>query len=488
MCSGRPARGIHLSLVLIGQFLLAVMAGQAMSPSNLFGAEEEQPAQKTEAEQPPKKAEAEQPAQKAKEERPPQKAKKKRPPQKAKEEQPAQKAEEEGPAPKAAEEQPAQKAEEEQPTQRTGAEQPTQKAEEGAPPRKAKEEQPARKWALLVGIDTYTKLPALKFAGPTNATLAAQLVKTACRQSGLVMHEEATKKPWPSQGEHRTAIGIAARSHQGLVEKGDLVIVSFSGHGTSLLGKSYLCPSEADEDDPAGTMISLESVYRQLDRSRATQKLLVVDACHSDPTRGDAGITMSAGLPFAFANRPGASFAVQLRRRAKSLRRPGAGPRRVHAVCDRGLAGKAARDDGDVTLMGLYAFTSSLTRRYAGKSSKRSSCPFSKEEPTAISSSARSSASRRRKIRPRRPRREAGPGRAKLISNSVGMKLALIPAGEFLMGSPDTESSYGEARGNRAAAPGADHSAVLFGCLRSDAGAIPGIMGKNPSGSRPSDP
>ena len=49
----------------------------------------------------------------------------------------------------------------------------------------------------------------------------------------------------------------------------------------------------------------------------------------------------------------------------------------------------------------------------------------------------------------------------KQITNSIGMKLVLIPAGEFLMGSPDSDKDAYDRR--EAAAPGADHPAVLPG-------------------------
>ena len=36
-------------------------------------------------------------------------------------------------------------------------------------------------------------------------------------------------------------------------------------------------------------------------------------------------------------------------------------------------------------------------------------------------------------------RQEAAPAREEVITNSIGMKLVLIPAGEFMMGSPDSD-------------------------------------------------
>ena len=65
------------------------------------------------------------------------------------------------------------------------------------------------------------------------------------------------------------------------------------------------------------------------------------------------------------------------------------------------------------------------------------------------------------------------------MSNSIGMKMAMIPAGEFLMGSPENEEG---GCGRRPAAPGANHKALLLGRVRGNAGGISSrVTGNNPS-------
>ena len=54
-------------------------------------------------------------------------------------------------------------------------------------------------------------------------------------------------------------------------------------------------------------------------------------------------------------------------------------------------------------------------------------------------------------------------GKLNTVVNSIGMQFVPIPAGTFLMGSPDADSEAGKRRG--AAAPGPDHQAVLSGRL-----------------------
>ena len=62
------------------------------------------------------------------------------------------------------------------------------------------------------------------------------------------------------------------------------------------------------------------------------------------------------------------------------------------------------------------------------------------------------------------------------ITNSIGMTLKLIPAGEFMMGSPDNDKDAENRR--EAPASGADQQVVLPGRLRSDPGSIQGGDGK----------
>ena len=65
---------------------------------------------------------------------------------------------------------------------------------------------------------------------------------------------------------------------------------------------------------------------------------------------------------------------------------------------------------------------------------------------------------------------QTAPATGKLITNSIGMKLTLIPAGEFMMGSPDSDSAGRQHR--EATAPGSDHQAVLSRRDRGDARAV----------------
>jgi len=65
----------------------------------------------------------------------------------------------------------------------------------------------------------------------------------------------------------------------------DRVIVLFTGHAVEVKKAVYLVPMEGDLND-AKTLIPLSWVYERLVKSPARQKVLILDVCRLDPTRG----------------------------------------------------------------------------------------------------------------------------------------------------------------------------------------------------------
>ncbi|MEO1093259.1 MAG: caspase family protein, partial [Pseudomonadota bacterium] len=63
-----------------------------------------------------------------------------------------------------------------------------------------------------------------------------------------------------------------------LASPDDLVVVTFSGHGTD---DHRLVPVDVDVDDVASSCISLVEIAELLDRIRAEQLLVVLDCCFS---------------------------------------------------------------------------------------------------------------------------------------------------------------------------------------------------------------
>ncbi len=138
-----------------------------------------------------------------------------------------------------------------------------------------------QRWALLVGVNDYVRLDDLRFCRRDVEQLRDGLVRAGFPKRNVFMlstgADSADRLPIRANIERqlKTVLALAAPS--------DLVLVCFSGHGMHLDGKSYLCPSEADEREPEGTLIALDDVYAQLAQSDAALRLFWVDACRNDP-------------------------------------------------------------------------------------------------------------------------------------------------------------------------------------------------------------
>ncbi len=111
-----------------------------------------------------------------------------------------------------------------------------------------------------------------------------------------------------------------------------------------------------------------------------------------------------------------------------------------------GLAGKADGEDGTIMLGRLFDYASTETDKYVANKWADVQKPVML--PQAVDKVALVRASDRRPLAANVPARSEMPADRPLkpgpvITNSIGMKLALIPAGEFLMGSPDDEATRG---------------------------------------------
>ncbi len=79
-------------------------------------------------------------------------------------------------------------------------------------------------------------------------------------------------------------IAAALEEVAGQCKPGDSLLVAFAGHGVQYQNsdESYFCPMDAKLADKA-TLLPFGEVGRQLERCKASFKLLLVDACRNDP-------------------------------------------------------------------------------------------------------------------------------------------------------------------------------------------------------------
>jgi formylglycine-generating enzyme required for sulfatase activity len=236
---------------------------------------------------------------------------------------------------------------------------------------------------VLIGVDDYTEVHKLRFAGNDQRALAEQLIASGFPQDQVfLLHDKATEKkylPFRENIEKQLAIVLAT------VSPGDLVIVGFSGHGVQWEGKSYLCPEDTRVDKLPATLIPLDSVYEQMVKCKAALKLLLVDACRSDLLpEGRRSVVLSRSLGEFAAVKESPPQGILL----LSSCGPGQSSMEdaafghgvfVHYLLE-GLRGKAANAEGGVSLAGLYDYASLQTKKYVVRNFNEVQTPAIKGE------------------------------------------------------------------------------------------------------------
>ena len=156
------------------------------------------------------------------------------------------------------------------------------------------EAQPLRgkRRALIVGINDYQHggLRDLKYA--ENDVLALQpLLERQGYEVALLTSSSKDRQSLAS----KTNIERQLKTLLQNCGQYDTALVVFSGHGLQFDGQrdAYFCPLDARPfADETASLISLGEVYRELEKSFAGMKVLLVDACRNDPqaARGARGI------------------------------------------------------------------------------------------------------------------------------------------------------------------------------------------------------
>ncbi|MGD9646174.1 MAG: SUMF1/EgtB/PvdO family nonheme iron enzyme [Pirellulales bacterium] len=330
------------------------------------------------------------------------------------------------------------------------------------------------KWALLIGVDDYANLGDLQYCGADMRSMRERLIKAGFAADHVfLLHDQAEEtryRPSRLNIERQLEVVLA------LPEKEDLLVVAFSGHGVRAGDTSYLCPTEADVADPR-TLLSLDELYQRLTRSGAGFRLAIIDACRNDPqARGQRAARASSGMN-EFSNSLGEHPAGVL---MLTSCQPGQiaweeqnedsqfqGGVFTHYLLEGldGSADQAGDRDGTVTLSEWVHYASERTKTYVARQFN------ALQKPTFVGALAIDAldfplgqmlASNEAEI-PLPPMDEPGPAPAapaapsfpaqlgsiddpaimiplpdnvvQTHTNTIGMRLRLIPAGEFTMGS-----------------------------------------------------
>ena len=351
------------------------------------------------------------------------------------------------------------------------------------------------RYAVLVGVNKYDKYRDLKYCKADMEALRESLSRIGFgRENIAVLTDGRGEKYRPV----KQSILDRLEAILDKVTEKDLIVVALSGHGALVNGKSYFCPADADRCKPEKTLIPIEGLYERLKKCPGGLKMVFIDACRNEcrtgaargPVKGPQGpaVDFAKGLQNVVLPR-GTILLASCTTGERSWEDDGLKRGVFMHFLTEGLCGKAGADtDGDrwVSFFELRDYVCAKTKRRVRKTKESDQNPYyhtsidlpdfklapvPKSEPpmfTAWPFDARE-AERRQEVT------ADALGRPVDFVGELGMKFRLIPAGEFMMGSPDGEKGRDSDEGPRA--PGSHREAVLFGDARGDGGAIQGVQG-----------
>ena len=304
-----------------------------------------------------------------------------------------------------------------------------------------------RKYAILVAVDRYEKgslLPGLPFPRRDVDALEKVFLDAGYEKENVVVmtrergFEEVDLMPTAEHIRNQLELML------GGVKPGDSVIVALAGHGVMMLAppaddpngaarqRSFFCPMDASlARKRLERFVGFDELYTALAGCKATVKLLMVDACRNEllaqPEGRPGGIAMPPpALPPASVAALFSCSDKEVSWEDKDL--DGGHGVFFHYVIQ-GLSGKADQERGNkdhkVELDELYSYVKDNVRSFVARKHATTQLPrlFGDIGPVALLD-----------LSGRRP-----TSNPLVITNSIGVKLRLIAAGEFSMGSPDTD-------------------------------------------------
>lgn len=229
------------------------------------------------------------------------------------------------------------------------------------------------RWALIVGINEYANVPSLRCARNDAEKLAEVLVEDCgfLRKNVILMTDAVNGRSaqFPTRGNLRARINQIAQ----VARDGDVLVISYSGHGINIDGKGYLIPFDGAGND-VGSCIPLSWVRTTLDTSAASSRLLILDACHAG-ARDDGASSSPADV--ILSPLEGAGFVTLAACDSKQLSHED--PSTGHGVFSHalvtGLRGQADESaegnrDGIITANELFSYASLTVSQWSLQSGK----------------------------------------------------------------------------------------------------------------------
>jgi len=139
------------------------------------------------------------------------------------------------------------------------------------------------KYAFLVVCSKYnsTQLRDLPYTIEEMQDFRKALIKTGFDADHIILlHDQADRERMPEKQKIEKQFRLLLNG----LQADDSVVVAINGHGVHYQGDrvGYYCPLGADLKDKK-TLVSMEFFYDLLKKSKARQKLMIVQACQNDP-------------------------------------------------------------------------------------------------------------------------------------------------------------------------------------------------------------
>lgn len=297
-----------------------------------------------------------------------------------------------------------------------------------------------KKYALVIGVQNYdpTQLTSLLYSEADAVAIGESLEKLGFDVIVMTRQASIPERVPATADDILTQIRRRIRDR----DPDDTIVIMLSGHGVQLKSdpvkpdgtrESYFCPERTNLNDQS-TLLSLSQVVSVFQECKAGRKLLLVDACRNEVE--PKAVADKGGSPVTIELDPAgvtrrtipqgmvALFSCSAKERSFEMSGLSHSVFSYHVL--QYLEGKADNNrypDGELRINEMATFVSRETRDYIDRHLGKD------QTPELLLPNGRLTDW---------PLGKMGE-LAELITNSIGMKLKLIPAGEFMMGSSDAD-------------------------------------------------
>jgi len=137
-----------------------------------------------------------------------------------------------------------------------------------------------QKYALVVGVELYMeakRIPQVTYAQRDAEEMSAVLKALGYEVVVLLLNDGATKGRVLSMAKELADVGA----------KGDQLLFFFAGHGLPYDGRNYLLCHDTFPNHVEETAVSIRELFDRFSQSKARQRMMFLDCCHSGLTESE---------------------------------------------------------------------------------------------------------------------------------------------------------------------------------------------------------